>query len=56
MGLTFNGSCTHQGGGTGIILYDPDGTNICLSFKLEFSRSNKKSEYKVLIIGLIFAM
>lgn len=35
-----NVSSTHRGGGVRVILYAPDGTNISLSFILEFSCSN----------------
>lgn len=29
--LAFNYSTNHQGGGTGVVLHNPDGTIVCLS-------------------------
>lgn len=46
-------SSTHQVKGAGVVLYDPDSTNISLSFRLEFHYSNNVSEYEALIIELI---
>lgn len=40
-------------GRTGVLLYDPGGTNISLSFKLEFPYSDNEDEYRALNIGPI---
>lgn len=40
----------------GVVLYDPDGVRISLSFKLEFSCSNYVAEYETLLLGLISAL
>lgn len=51
--LAFNSSSTHQGGGTRVVLYAPDGANISLAFKLELFCTNNEAECEVLIIGFI---
>lgn len=51
--LAFDGSSTHQRGGTGVVLYDPDSVSISLSFKLKFACSNNVTEYEALLLGLI---
>lgn len=54
--FAFDGSSTHQGGSArGVVLYDPGGVNISLSFKLEFPCSNNVVEYGALLLGLISA-
>lgn len=40
----------------GVVLYDPDGINIFLSFKLEFLYFRNKAEYEALITGLTSAL
>lgn len=52
----FDSSSTDRGSGAEAVLYAPDGTNISLSYKLEFPYSNYEAEYKVVIIGLIYAL
>lgn len=42
----------HQGGRAWVILYDPDGVSISLSFKLEFPYSNNVAEYETPLLGL----
>lgn len=54
--LAFDGSSTHQGGDAGVVLYDAEGVNISLSFKLEFPCSNNVAEYEALLLGLISAL
>lgn len=54
--LVFDGWSTHREGGTKVVLYAPDGTNVSLSFNLEFLCSNTKAEYEALIIELICAL
>lgn len=51
--LAFDGSSNHQGGGIVFVLYDPDDTDISLSFRLGFLFSDKEAEYEALM-GLIF--
>lgn len=43
---------THQGDLTAVVLYDPDGTNVSLSFRLEFPCSHNKAEYETLSYSL----
>lgn len=42
-------SFTHQGGGTGLVLYVSDSTGVSLSFKLEFLCSSSEAQYRTLI-------
>lgn len=39
-----------------IVLYDHDGINVSLSFKLEFPWSNNEAECKALILGIVTAV
>lgn len=50
--LAFDDSSTHRGGGIEVVLYDPDGTIVSLSFKLELPCFNKEGEHGALIVGL----
>lgn len=52
--LAFYGSSTHQGGGAGVVLYDPDTTSI--PYLSSSSCSINEVEYKALIIRLISAL
>lgn len=54
--LAFYRSSTHQGGGAGVVLYDPDGVSVSLSFKLEFPCSNNVTDYAALLLRLISAL
>lgn len=54
--LAFDGCFTHRGGGPGVVLYAPDGTNISLTFKLNIFSTKNEAEYVVLIVGLISAL
>lgn len=51
--LAFDGLSTHWWGGTWVLLYASDGTNISPSFNLKFFCTYKDAEYEVLIIYLI---
>lgn len=42
--------------GAGVVLHDPDGVSISLSFKPEFPCSNNVVEYEGLLLGLIAAL
>lgn len=39
--------------GIRVMLCDPDGTSVSLSFRLEFPYSNNVVEYEALVIGVI---
>lgn len=54
--LTINGSSTYQGGGAGVVLCAPEGTNISHSFKLEFPCTYNEAEYEAVVIGLTSAL
>lgn len=45
--LAFDGSLTHRDGGAGVVLYNPDETNISLSFKLEIPCSNNEADMRL---------
>lgn len=49
-------SSIYRGGGTGILLYAPDGIDVSLSLKLKFPCSNNEYKYEAWIIGLISAL
>lgn len=38
------------------MLYDSDGTDVSLSFKLNFPCSKNEAEYEALVIGLMSAL
>lgn len=50
--LSLDGSSTYQGGDTGVVLYDPEGINVSLSFKLDFPCSNNIAKYEALLLEL----
>lgn len=35
------------------LLYDPDGTSVSLTFKVEFPCSNNETEYEALLVWLV---
>lgn len=49
-----------EGGGggrvRGVVLYDLKGTNVSLSFRLEFPYSNNVKEYEALVIGSVLVL
>lgn len=49
-------SSSQGGKGEGVVLYDPEGADVALSFRLEFLCSNNVVEYKTLVIKLISAL
>lgn len=55
-GLAFGGSSSHQGGRLGVVLYNPNGTHVSLSFRPDFPCSNNEAEYETLVIGLVSAL
>ncbi|CAN6704473.1 unnamed protein product [Malus baccata var. baccata] len=51
--LYFDGSCTQNAAGAGIVIIAPRGIHHCYSFFLDYQETtNNRVEYKVLIIGL----
>lgn len=50
--LYFDGSCTQQGLGAGILFVTPQGYTIPKSYKLLFPCTNNVAEYEALMIGL----
>ncbi|XP_024200230.1 uncharacterized protein LOC112203495 [Rosa chinensis] len=53
--LHFDGSAMTNRGGAGVVLLDPMGHAIPLSFKLNFSCTNNVAEYEAFIVGLTTA-
>ena len=54
--MKFYGSSTAQSRGVGVVLYHEEDEAITLSFKLEFSYSNKTAEYEAYLTGLAMAL
>jgi ribonuclease HI len=50
--MFFDGSCSKEGSGDGIVLISPSKEVIPLSYKLEFDTTNNISEYEALLLGL----
>lgn len=51
--LHFDGSCTQQATGSGIVIASPHGAHYCYSFLLDYDNiTNNIPEYEALIIGL----
>ncbi|CAL2239733.1 unnamed protein product [Prunus armeniaca] len=50
--LYFDGSSMTKGGGAGVVLINPNGQAMALSFKLDFPCTNNAAEYKAFIMGL----
>ncbi|KAF7842062.1 reverse transcriptase [Senna tora] len=53
--LHFDGSPSQPEGGAGIVLTNPEGKSIPLSYKLSFPCTNNEAEYEALILGLLVA-
>lgn len=51
--IACDGSFTHQGGGTGVVMYDFDGIDFSISFKLKFPCPDNEAECEAFIIRLI---
>ena len=51
--LYFDGSVCKDSHGVGIILISPNGAEIEMSSRLDFSCTNNQTEYKALLFGLI---
>jgi ribonuclease HI len=50
--LFFDGACSSEGFGVGIVLISPTKREVHLSYKLEFKATNNVVEYEALILGL----
>jgi ribonuclease HI len=50
--MKFDGSCSNEGNGVGIILVSPAGKIHNLSYRLEFASSNEVVEFKSLLLGI----
>jgi ribonuclease HI len=50
--MHFDGSCSSEGNGDGIILVSPAGKIHNLSYRLEFACSNNVTEFKALLLGI----
>ena len=53
--LYFDGSCSKEGVGEGIVLISPNKENITQSCKLEFEVTNNVAEYEAFLLGLELA-
>ncbi|XP_057719508.1 uncharacterized protein LOC130933925 [Arachis stenosperma] len=51
----FDGTPSNPQGGVGVVLTDSHGRNLSFMFRLDFSCTNNKAEYKALILGLKMA-
>jgi hypothetical protein len=50
--IHFDGSCSNEGNGAGIILYSPIGKIHNFSYSLEFSCMNNVMEFEALLLGI----
>ena len=50
--MFFDGACSKQAAGAGVVLMSPTQEFIHLSFKLTFQVTNNIAEYEALILGL----
>jgi ribonuclease HI len=50
--MFFDGACSKEGSGAGIVFISPTKEVIPLSYKLEFDTTNNISEYEALLLGL----
>ncbi|XP_022007808.1 uncharacterized protein LOC110907084 [Helianthus annuus] len=53
--LYTDGASSAEGSGAGLILTDPDGTDVTYALRLEFKSSNNEAEYEALLAGLRLA-
>ena len=51
-GMFFDGACSKEAVGAGVVLVSPTHEYIHLSFKLAFQVTNNIAEYEALILGL----
>jgi ribonuclease HI len=50
--MYFDGACSKEGSGAGIVFISPTQEVIPMSYKLEFDTTNNISEYEALLLGL----
>jgi ribonuclease HI len=50
--MHFDGSCSNEGNGVGIILYSPIGKIHNFSYRLEFSCTNNVTDFEALLLGI----
>ena len=50
--MFFDGACTKESAGAGIVFISPSKEKIHLSFKLDFKVTNNIAEYEALLLGL----
>jgi hypothetical protein len=50
--MYFDGACSKEGSGAGIVFISPSKEVIPMSYKLEFDTTNNISEYEALLLGL----
>jgi hypothetical protein len=50
--MHFDGACSSEGNGAGIILYSPIGKIHNFSYRLEFACTNNITEFEALILGI----
>ena len=50
--MFFDGACSRETAGAGVVLVSPKKESIQLSFKLAFQVTNNIAEYEALILGL----
>jgi ribonuclease HI len=50
--MHFDGSCSSEGNGVGVILVSPTGKIHNLTYRLEFSCSNNVTEFEALLLGI----
>jgi ribonuclease HI len=50
--MFFDGACSREGTGAGVVFVSPAQETISLSYKLEFEATNNVAEYEALVLGL----
>jgi ribonuclease HI len=50
--MYFDGACSREGAGAGVVFVSPAQETTSLSYKLEFEATNNVAEYEALILGL----
>jgi ribonuclease HI len=50
--MFFDGACSREGAGAGVVFVSPVQETTSLSYKLEFEATNNVAEYEALILGL----
>jgi ribonuclease HI len=50
--MHFDGSCSNEGNGAGIILYSPIGKIHKFSYRIEFACTNNITEFEALLLGI----